>query len=315
MNLIINNRIITSDIKDILLEVRRQSNKNLFHDIKDKGKNLLVTCPFHKNGQENHPSCNIFQDKNDPQVEYGYVKCFTCGSSLPLYKMVAYCLDINDEAAKQWLIDNFSDTLISNEIYLEEIDITNNKSKTKKIIESSQLDKFKYFNKYLLNRGIKQEILDKFSVGFDPVNQAVTFPVWDEHNNLVMITSRSINSKVFNLDKNVEKPVYLLNFIKNEHINTVYVCESQINCLYAWSLGLPAIALFGTGSKKQYEILRKSGIRNYILCFDGDEAGLKGSQRFVHNMTDDCIVTIKNIPWGKDLNDLSPDEVYNLKNI
>ena len=95
--------------------------------------------------------------------------------------------------------------------------------------------------------------------------------------------------------------------IKN-NIDTVIVCESQINALTLWSWGYPAIALIGTGSPHQYEVLKKSGIRNYILCFDGDEAGDKGTNRFKKNMSSDVFISTKLIPRGKDVNNLTKEE-------
>ena len=95
----------------------------------------------------------------------------------------------------------------------------------------------------------------------------------------------------------------------------MYVCESQINALTLWSWGYPAIALFGTGSSHQYDILNKSGIRNYILCFDGDAAGLKGKDRFLQNIRKDVLVSYVPIPMGKDVNDLTKEQFESLEKI
>ena len=80
-----------------------------------------------------------------------------------------------------------------------------------------------------------------------------------------------------------------------------------------YTFGYPAIALFGTGSEYQYNILRKSGIRNYILCFDGDAAGKKGELRFKQNLGNDIIISVKHLPIGKDVNDLTKEELDNLE--
>ena len=73
--------------------------------------------------------------------------------------------------------------------------------------------------------------------------------------------------------------------------------------------------MFGTGSKYQYDILKRSGIRNYILCFDGDDAGRKGIKRFIDNMPNDVIISIKQIPEGKDVNDLDKETFLNLPTV
>ena len=88
--------------------------------------------------------------------------------------------------------------------------------------------------------------------------------------------------------------------------------ESQINALYLWSLGIPAVCLFGTGTPYQYELLNKSGIRVYTLYFDGDIAGQKGAARFIKNIRKDVLVNVCHLPEGKDVNDLSLEEILNL---
>lgn len=75
----------------------------------------------------------------------------------------------------------------------------------------------------------------------------------------------------------------------------------------------PAVALLGTGSKYQYEILRKTSIHNYILCLDGDDAGRKGTSRFIKSMNSDVFVAVKQIPEGKDVNDLTKEEFEQLE--
>lgn len=70
----------------------------------------------------------------------------------------------------------------------------------------------------------------------------------------------------------------------------------------------PAVALLGTGSKQQYEILRNTPIHNYVLCLDGDDAGRKGTERFIKNMNSDVFISVKQIPQGKDVNDLTREQ-------
>ena len=127
-----------------------------------------------------------------------------------------------------------------------------------------------------------------------------------------MITARSVNTKMFWIPSGVDKPVYLLYHLLENNIKTAFVCESQINCLYLWSLGYPAVCLFGTGSSKQFDILKQSGIRNFYLVYDGDDAGQKGVYRFIKNMPKESFITVVNLPSGKDINDLTPEEVHNL---
>ena len=311
MELQIGNKIITASIYDMLTRLHKDCGGRYLNYIgKEKGDTIMIQCPFHKDGQERHPSCSVYTRRDNKDIYYGTAHCFTCGKSVPFYTLVGKCLDGDDEVGKQWLVDNYGNVISYTEELLPEIVIG---SKKKPTLESSK--ELLYTNNnsdYLLKRGISEDVIKRFKVGFNPIRQTVTFPVRNENGNYVMTTERSINNKSFYIESDKQKPVYLLNFIKEKHIDSVYVTESQINCLTLHSWGYPAIALFGTGSKNQYEILKKSGIRNYCLALDGDEAGRKGIRRFIDNMPQDVLISIALLPEGKDVNDLTCEEFLNL---
>ena len=173
----------------------------------------------------------------------------------------------------------------------------------------------RYWNKrenYKKINSKTKNIVDKFKVGYDSKSNCIIFPVWDKDNHLVAITKRSIKGKHFFIPTGSDKQIYGLNFILQQNIKSVYVVESQINCLVLWSYGYPAIGLFGTGCKHQYDILNKSPIRSYTLLFDGDNAGRKGAERFKENIRKDVLVTDILMYTGKDVADLEKEEVDNL---
>lgn len=311
MQLILKNKIINAEMQDILQQLRTDCGEAYLNYIgKPKNNNIKVTCPFHKGGQERHPSCFVYTAKDDPKLTYGAVHCFTCGKQVPLYKLVGKCLGENDEAGKQWLIDYYGDTVVDTSLLdLDEEIILDKKYQAQQIyLDENILEEYNQYHPYMTYRKLTPEVLRKFKIGYDRISQMITFPVWNKQGKLVMITKRSVNSKQFYIPEGVDKPVYLLNFILQEQINTVYVCESQINTLTLWSWGYPAIGFIGTGSKHQYEQLKHCGIRHYILCLDGDDAGARGTERFIKNMPKDIMISIKQIPQGKDVNDLTKEE-------
>lgn len=303
----IGNKIITVSIETILQQLRKESNNRFFKDIIYKGNQLCITCPSHKEGNESHPSCFIVDDNTSDMN--GVWHCFTCGASGTLLDLVAYCFNNDIVTASEWLSERFADTYVVTETVLPEISL---EKEHKKYLDESILDEYSYFHPYMFQRGLTEEIIRKFRVGCTPDGKYLTFPCWDEHNNLIGIFKRSTQGKHFIIPKDIDKPIYLLNFIIKEHITTVYVCESQINALYLWTFGYPAIALFGTGTKEQYKILKRSGIRHFILCFDGDVAGDAGAKRFINNMSSDILVSVINVPRNKDVNDLTKEELVDL---
>lgn len=304
----VGNKIISTSVENILLQIRKETGGKYFNDIIKNGNQLKITCPVHKSGKENHPSCFITDD-NTSDIN-GVWHCFTCGSSGNILDLISYCFDFDIISASEWLVERFGDTFLIQDEILQEIVLDKPK---KQFLDESILNEFNRIHPYMFQRGLTEDVIKKFKVGCTSDNKFLTFPCWDEHGNLVGIFKRSTTGKYFIIPKNIDKPIYLLNYIIKENITTVYVCESQINSLYLWSFGYPSIALFGTGNKEQYEILKRSGIRHYILCFDGDPAGDSGIKRFINNMPTDIIISVKNIPRNKDVNDLTKEEFDNLE--
>ena len=57
-----NNQVVMSDVFTIITELKRQLEVNGIHRFYKTIKtpnNVMVCCPFHKNGQERKPSCGI----------------------------------------------------------------------------------------------------------------------------------------------------------------------------------------------------------------------------------------------------------------
>lgn len=315
-DLIINNHIINAPIGDIINQIKRELTNGKLSQVEHKGDNYKVTCPSHKGGMEQNSDCFVYCG-SDPDIEYGTMHCFACGEKGPLYHFVAECFDKDDEFGKKWLLTRFGDTFVENDIKFPDFDLLQKdnllqKNVTKTLDETS-LEEYQSWHPYMNKRKLSREVCERFKVKYDPKGEHIVFPCWDENDNLVMCTRRSVHTKQFLIPKDVEKPVYLLNVIKRNNINEVTICESQINCLTLWGWGIPSCALFGTGTSHQYELLNKSGIKHYYLCFDGDEAGDKGIQRFLKNIRKDVFVDIIIMTRGKDINDLTEDEFDKLE--
>ena len=94
----INNHCIDEPIIDILYDLRRDLiSKGIFklNDIIIKGPNALITCPIHKNGKENHPSCYVRLTEGD-NVKEGTVFCFTCRYNTNLQTFISNCFGYDD---------------------------------------------------------------------------------------------------------------------------------------------------------------------------------------------------------------------------
>ena len=295
---------IEEDVYSILLKVKSLITNGKLGSIQKRAGEVCITCPCHSNGMEDTPSCYV----NNEGVWY----CFACHETGTLPKLIGECFDADEEFGRRWLLDRYvGDVLVDNGPSTLGEDPF--QVKEKRYLDESVLNGLEPWHPYLEKRHLSKEVCSMFHVGYDPKCNMVVFPVWDEHGRLVMLTKRSVESKRFLIDKDAEKPVYLLNHIIRNGITEVIVCESQINCLTCYTWGKPAVAMFGTGTSMQYKTLRKSGIRHYILAFDGDEAGHKATRRFIANCPKDSWVDVVMIPDGKDVNDLTKEEFENLE--
>jgi DNA primase len=110
---------------------------------------------------------------------------------------------------------------------------------------------------------------------------------------------------------NIDKPVYALDKVE-QTTKELVVVESIINALTLWSWGIPAVALLGTGTNKQYQILNDYPVRKYVLAFDGDDAGRKAITRFKEKVNNK-LIEYYIMPEGKDINDLTYENFKKLK--
>ena len=91
----LDNKVIDAEMVTILEELKRyrldRDNKLILKDINEAGNNVMVTCPFHKDGLERRPSCgiSIVDAENAPA---GTVHCFTCGKTMFFDKFISYLL-------------------------------------------------------------------------------------------------------------------------------------------------------------------------------------------------------------------------------
>ena len=308
-DLVIRNYLIDTPIDKILTQVKNELTNGKLKSINKKGGQVRVTCPHHGEGKEHNPDCYI-NASNDSELEYGYCHCFACGFSGRLSKFIGECFDEDEKFGEDWLIERFGNSLTDKQVVLQDIDLLQ-KNETQ-YLDETILNTMQSYHPYMDKRKLSRKVCEMFKVKYDPNTKSLVFPVYDEYNKLYMLTRRSVENKTFIIDSDKEKPVYLFNYIKEKNIREVCVCESQINALYLWSLGYPAIALFGTGTKHQYDILNSSSIKHYFLCFDGDDAGTKGIKRFIKNIRKDVFIDVCELPKGKDVNDLSLDEFDSL---
>lgn len=303
--LVVHDKPILADLSEIINELRAQlimaSGIELFRRGRQSGDNWMYTCPFHKGGQERKPSFGI--SKVD-----GTCHCFACGWVGSLTEMISAVFGYTDGGAygEKWLSRNFLSLSVELRKPLE-INMSRSISRTLARapgFTEQELDSYRYIHPYMYERGLTDEIIEEFDIGYDMRTTSITFPCYYADNTPAFIARRSVKTKYFNYPEDVEKPVYGAERFYRQEYDFAVICESIFNALTCWKWGLPAVALLGTGAREQYDILRNMPVRKFILGLDPDEAGRKGAKKLRDALGRNKIITEFDIPEGYDINDL-----------
>ena len=300
------------NLMTILEELKSQLAVNgvyLFSQIKELPQDIMVSCPFHKEGQERKASCGIRKDD-------GFLHCFACGETASLAEMISRCFGVYDlgQYGLTWLRDNFLGEILQSREFGIDLARDSDNTVLTTFIKDEELNSYRYYHEYMFKRKLTEEIINKFDIGYDWKTNCITFPVRDINGNCLFVARRSVVSKFFNYPTNIEKPLYGI-YELPKNADEVIICESMINALTCYVYGKPALALNGTGTDYQIEQLKKLNVRKYILALDPDEAGRKGTTKLRKGLQGKKIVTEYRIPAGKDINDLTEDEFKNLVEI
>lgn len=317
--MIVNGTQFDTDLANILAELKSELALNgieRFYKMFDSGDDIMVCCPYHKDGHERRPSAGI--RKSD-----GLLHCLACGKTVGIDEMIANCFGYSDPAwGYRWLVRNFATVSVENRKAIE-LDLSR-KSETPKVeprfVSDEELDSYRYFHPYMYKRGLTDEIITRFDIGYDPKTTSITFPVRDKDGNCMFIARRSVNSKRFDIPKGIDKPLYGLFEVTrasySDSVSAIYVCEGLFDCLRLWCNGRIAVAGFGClFSDYQMRQLQQLPTRKLVLATDSDKAGIEARQR-IRGSIKNKIITEVILPEGrKDIGECTDDEIRSLSEV
>lgn len=315
----IDSLIIDASVTDILTTLKAQlanEHIHLFAKTFDSGKDVMICCPYHKDGQERKPSAGI--RKSD-----GLMHCLACGKTVRIDEMIANCFGHSDSIwGYKWLAKNFVSINVEDrdEVELDFGRNTSSKSGSTvydTFITDEELDSYRYVHPYMYERGLTDDVIDLFDIGYDKQTNSITFPVRDKSGVCRFVAKRSVSTKRFDLPKNIAKPLYgLYETCKLGKIDTVYVCEGLFDCLRLWCVGKVAVAGFGClFSDYQIKLLEELPTRKITLALDNDAAGYEAAE-YLRQRIRNKIVTEVVLPDNrKDIGECTDEELHNLKEI
>lgn len=300
--------IIVGD-QNLMVDVLEELSSYEFVKARNRGHELTSCSPFRDEGS---PSFSINLETGQ-WIDFG-----ATGDSQGkgnLVTLLAYLRNEGYEDVERYLIEKYGLNNIDVETYDLKINL-GTAPPDDKVITAEAYAQYAFRHPYLTNRGISEKVQNAFKIGYDRVNYAVAFPWFDRDGNIVNIKFRSVRSKHFHYAEGqaIRNHLYGIHFIdKLTDKSFCYVVESEIDALYLWTNGLPAVAIGGSNiTKTQLELFLRSGVGEVVVATDNDEVGRKTKQKIASSLLGYVAVSEIAFPEGrKDVNEMTPSEIEN----
>ena len=241
---------------------------------------------------DQHPSMSYYDKGN-------LVKCFSCGATYDLFDLIGIDYGLHEFKAQKAQAEALYPTgiidkpLFANQAY--PTTNTKNKSKAEAAMQSTNdntasttpaIDPESFYQHihqttYFQDRGISQEVIDRFKLGYDPSTKQVIMPVKGEFYIRRSTDPMAQNKDRYRLPAGIKKELFNAEALSQK--KPVFITEGIIDALSIITAGHEALALpaatdinlLGDEIKKQIEA--KTVLPELILCLDNDEAGQKAA--------------------------------------
>lgn len=246
--------------------------KELGIDIVGETSNdFLCYCPFHSN---RHTSSFSVGREN------GSFICFnpSCGEAGTLNELVRKTLHKSEFEVLRFIMSKQTESMENFDEMLN--DVLEDKPVFEEFSQET-IDRLhadlagnKNARDYLVSRGINEESMEHFWLGYSPSMNMVVTPVHSPDAMPIGIVGRSIEGKAFKNSTNLPKSKTLFNVHRAKKFANVIIVESNFDAIRIHQAGFPNVVatLGGFLSPEQHNILNKYFDRITIMT-DADEAG------------------------------------------
>jgi DNA primase len=266
--------------------------KYLPKNVNFKNTEIPLRCPFHKNGQEKHPSMYLNTEKL-------VVFCHTCKIGMSFFNMLLK-LGFDYETIQSVLDNNFLSLSATTEI----------KNKEPEIYPEEALNLFE--PAYSLIPNISKELIEYFNIRYSKYYDALIFPYYDEFNRYIGFSIRPLKEKIYkwfkgNPEAKSTNCLWGLNkfYYRRKDLPYLILVEGAKKVLHLVENGYTyTVALSGSYlSARQRTLLSNIKTEKLVIMTDGDEAGQKCARQIFNLFRNSYIVDYS--PTKK----IQPDEL------
>jgi DNA primase len=185
------------------------------------------------------------------------------------------------------------------------------------------LAEFGYRHEYLYERGLQEDTLQRFQIGYDRDSNAIVFPWFDRLGQLVALKRRRVGEKQFFYQwidgRNLLGTLFGLDLVKLN--GTVWITEGEIDAMtldqvfrYAHFERDYAVALGGSElHETQIAELLKKQPTAIVLMLDNDDAGREAQRTIRAQLNGRVRVLQAEYPdTGKDANELKYEQIIKI---
>lgn len=240
---------------------------------------------------DQHPSMSYYDKGN-------LVKCFSCGATYDLFDLIGIDYGLHEFKAQKAQAEALYPTgiidkpLFANQAY--PTTNTKNKSKAEAAMQSTNdntasttpaIDPESFLQHihqttYFQDRGISQEVIDRFKLGYDPSTKQVIMPVKGEFYIRRSTDPMAQNKDRYRLPAGIKKELFNAEALSQK--KPVFITEGIIDALSIITAGHEALALpAATDTNLLKDEIQKrieaQSLPELILCLDNDEAGQKAA--------------------------------------
>ena len=261
-------------------------------ELEERGDGFY-TCPFCNSGNKQKNTAAF-------HVKGTRYQCFSCTEKGDIFDLVGYMEGLENDFAK-----HYNRPLKIMRPYLNGDKKEKSKSVKSKIIKIpeiiEELDYTDYLHKchenvaqtdYFRNRGLSQETIHRFKLGYDPEKKLVTIPYNPDCKGYVDRVLWDSNSKYYKHGNEL----FNMNALYEVGINAwlsgdgdyVFVCEGQIDAMSFVEIGLDAIGLGGVNeiSNLIKQLKEKTCCKILVLALDNDKAGRRATGKFIEELAE-----------------------------
>ena len=306
-----------------MITINQYSKKDIKKVLKEVGVNIysetntdfLCLCPFHDN--RNTPSFAISYSK-------GLFVCYnpSCDAKGNLMDLLRLAGNMDEfQIIRVIALIKRDQDVISDEEFEDMLDdkpdfIEYNQSEID-LMHSNLMKDTNDGKTYLLSRGIYEESMEYFELGYSYKQEMVIVPIHSPAGMLVGLVGRSIEGKRFKNSTGLPRSQTMFNLHRaRKTSSTLIVCEASFDAIRIHQAGFPnVVATLGGGLSKENIANLNKYCSSIIIATDSDDAGRKLGYEIASKLSN------KDISWAsysegiiypdgaKDVGTLSDEEI------